>query len=244
MIWIAATFTVMAAAQSGGSPGSDLPVADRAAVLASPSDGDRAWKQRRLTRRETDEQAARAIKDHLPGVSQLELHHNLQDGVSLSDCIIAEKRRCKKLGKRIGPLWWQAVKRKYGISSCASSLVVNDPNEEVQPELKRALAAASTGNPSKRSSALLEGFFASGRRMNQKELVGVARWMIDKRVGTNKKARNLFVAFADSIGKQNMHDAAEVEFLKDLGFCQLALPCCPSPPAQVSLTSLNVMPLP
>jgi len=183
-----------------------------------------AKKKRRLSRRSTNEQIERAVREHLGPVSPVEFHHRLIDGKSLQETIAEQKRAAKAGKKRMGASFWKEVKHKFGITAVQESLQVKTASETVAPELVRALELATCANPGKRNMSLLETFFGECDGLNQKECVGIVRHMMGKKVGCNKKNRAVFVAFARCVGRLDVVSQfeEELQLLKDVVVSQIA----------------------
>lgn len=156
--------------------------------------GPEQKKKRRLGRRDTDEQVREAIKRQLPGVSQTALTQHIVDGKSLLDRIRDDKRKAKKEGRNLGPLYWRGIKEMYGIESSISSLQVNDPTEPIDDELMRALEMCRNPNAGKRSKTLLQSWFGSVRAINQRCMVAVVKQCFGMKP-TSKSAQGLLMCF-------------------------------------------------
>ena len=82
----------------------------------------------------------------------------------------------------MAPKFWSDLKKKWGIKGVEDSLAVADKSHLVQPALKAALDQAKDKNTVKKSKKGLISFFKSCRALNQKEMVGICRFLAGVKV--------------------------------------------------------------
>lgn len=122
---------------------------------------------------------------------------------------------CKSSKGRMGSMWWSALKTKFGVGEVVAELKVDNPKHSVNSELVRALGSATCANPAKRNLQALSQFLQTVESLNQKELVGITRFCLERRITANKRGRDLFVTFAKAMFRCDQHCSAEVSFVKD-----------------------------
>ncbi len=71
--------------------------------------------RRQVKRRDTEQQVERAIAQHLPSATT-QTDHVIVEGKSLRTRLMEDKRASRKDGRKLGPLYWQHIKKSYAWS--------------------------------------------------------------------------------------------------------------------------------
>ena len=99
----------------------------------------------------------------------------------------------------------------------AAELKVREPRETVDSALVKALEMASHSNTAKRTLTLLTAYLQRAASLNQKEVVGLCRFFLQRKVGVNTKMRDALFAFCQAIARLGVKDAFcdELDLLSD-----------------------------
>lgn len=205
---------VEAAAAAASSSSSAPALFEQMVAKVKDSDEGGPSKRRRLQRRNTEQQIQRAISDHFGSVTDMQLHHTLFEGKTLHQTIYEHKKQAKAKQRNCGPRWWAQLKANYGIGSVIAELKVENPKSTIAPELLKALYSATDKNPAKRTLQPLIQTVQIMKDFNQKERVGLVRFFLEKMCASNKKTRDLLVAFAEAMTRCKHHTCVEVGFVK------------------------------
>lgn len=150
----------------------------KSAAASSGSGAGKARKpasKRRLGRRDTDEQVNTVIKKQVPGITPLQLDGHKVEGLSFREKITKDKKAAREKGQNLGPLYWRATKRLYGIGENEVKLTIKDTNEQLDHDLMKALRQATDPNLGKRSQSALLTWFSQVRAINQRVMCAITK---------------------------------------------------------------------
>lgn len=192
---------------ASGGTGVALPSASEGSLVADEDSrleqGGR--KKRKLSRRNTEDQADRCIAEHFKGWSKVQTGVLKVDGKTLREKIIDDKRQCKQDNSRLSSGYWRDLKLAYAGDQCPmKKLTVKNPNEPVRPSLIEALKVAQTLNCTTRSKSALVNWFKSEGECNQKELCGVVRLCLQQRPSVSLSHCSVILGFATYIQKYDL----------------------------------------
>lgn len=163
-------------AKARGQPKAAPKAAAKAA--AAPLDAVQAPqpKRRQLNRRDTAEQARRALTSHAPTIPQEQLNSSVNNaGLSPQAQVEQDIRSARASGSRLGASYWRGFSQQFGFDQLNSApLVVRDPNEAVGADLLAGISKAIHRAPAQRDSSELRQLLQFRPSLNQKEFVGVA----------------------------------------------------------------------
>lgn len=161
---------------------------------------ERKRQRKQLQRRGTDEQVDRCLGEHFKGWSSLETHGSIIDGMTLAERIKADKRMARETSSRLGSSYWVELRAKYSASATwAAELKVADSSQPVSAVLIEGLRHAANPNVTKRTKAPLLNYLATTASMNQKELCGLIRHIMQVRPGSSPSATSLVVEVMKAI---------------------------------------------
>jgi len=161
---------------AAASSAADKPVASK---------GDDSAKKRRLGRRNSEEQIERLVKERLPGISQVQLTQHEVKGDTLLARITKDHQNASQRGGRLSGVYWTRLRQEYGVESGPPLKVLN-PDEKVQPALCLALSKAKHNNAAMRTKKDLIAFFATVGSLNQKEVVGLCKYLAELKIAGNE----------------------------------------------------------
>lgn len=165
-------------------------------------------QRRQLSRRKTDEQVDRSLREHFAGWSTLETHGTPIDGMTLVHRLKHDKRESKESGTRLGSSYWADLRQRYdGEAAWSQHLKVKEPGLPVADNLVEALRHASNPNVTKRTKAPLTNFLAGVRVLNQKEICGLMRYLLPIRPSTSPGATSLVVEFMKCVVRLKLSDS-------------------------------------
>jgi len=137
--------------------------------------------------------------------------------LACQDRLLADKRKAKAEGRKLGSCYWAQLKQLYSVTDLEKVLMVKDPSEMVQPKLIEALKQATSTNTNFKSKSLLTTYFAQGSSMNQKELCGVIKHLLRSKVKGNTTSCKCMLQFMKFVIKAGLHEKypEELDVLRD-----------------------------
>ena len=209
----------VAAPISGGSAGSSdampastskarqpslISVAQKAKAKAKP-------KSRHVCRRDSEEQAERALKSHFPDWNKEQTHLFEVDGKSMIAQVVEDKRALKGTKSKLGPHYWSDLRDKYRQDD--KGKLVPDPRDaklDVSGDLISALELARTGSTTDRTMRPLINFLDSVTSLNAREVIGLANHCLDLRPGINLHSRQVILAVMKVFARLNIKERQPV----------------------------------
>lgn len=123
---------------------------------------------------------------NLPGISQLQLTQHLVNGESLLCRVTRDKKEAKEKGTHLSHVYWSKLRSEFGVASTLSQLKVQNPQDSVSSALCEALAEAKNTNAAHRSKRHLTSFFGTVASLNQKEVVGIVKYLSEIKPAANE----------------------------------------------------------
>ena len=151
--------------------------------------------RRKLCKQSTDKLVEKTLRDNFRGWSAVDVDGTQKNGLTLRQKLSADKRKCRADPGSIvmGATYYADLRKQYGSAGHAvSQLKVKDESEDVNPTLIAALRAAKSTTG--RKSELL-AWLAVGTDCNQKELVGIARMVLEQRPLVSSAQCELVIQF-------------------------------------------------
>jgi hypothetical protein len=148
-------------------------------------------KPKRVLKPQTiDTVTARALDDNFKGWPSSLTDGLRVDGLTLRETITRDKRRQREeTGFAMGAVYYRDLKSKYQApDDPAKQLVVADATLPVSPSLVVALQALRGGVPNR---TVLTEFLAGDPTLNQKELVGLLRVVLEQKPAVSAAAASL-----------------------------------------------------
>eukprot|EP00974_Lingulodinium_polyedra_P123182 11185825-Lingulodinium_polyedra.AAC.1 len=124
----------------------------------------------------------------MPGLGIMETSHHLVEGLSLKEKLLIDRRAARESGQKLGPLYWEGIKKKYGKGNIKDELVVKDSSEQ-------ALETAITTNTHARNKDLLTSWLSTTKMLRQKEMVAVGRLALETCPSSSAKACKFVIEF-------------------------------------------------
>ena len=154
-----------------------------------------APKSRHVCRRDTEEQAERALKSHFPDWSKEQTHLYEVNGKSMISQVVEDKRALKGSKGKLGPNYWTNLRDTYRVAE-NGRLRPERAHEQltINPDLLSALDMARTGNTTERTQRPLINFLDKVEALNPREVVGVANHIMDLRPTVNVCSRQVVLA--------------------------------------------------
>jgi hypothetical protein len=186
----------------------------------------KATQQRRsqAAKRGDADKVQRLIDQHLKGCSEAILSQHIVGGNSLRGRIASARLAAESEKKNLGPTFWSALKKEYGVLEPLSELQVKDASEPVPEGLITSLEAASSPNAALRSKAPLQSYMANAPVLNQRSLVGIVKYAHTLRMTSDSS-----VGCMVGVMKMIVRLGLKMEFAQDCcvsaNTC-LALLCC------------------
>ena len=178
------------------------------------SPGDIKRGRRQLSRRDSDEQVGRALKEHFGNFSEYEVDIRNVDGNTLRQTIRDAKSDAKSSKKKLGSSFWKSLKMKFAaVDDPCRRLHVDNPNQEVRPALVDALRLSNSSNTTIRNKQPLHDWLARASKPNQRELVGLYKSALQVNPANSTTSCNFVVAVGRFTVKHDLADifAPEVE---------------------------------
>ena len=178
------------------------------------SPGDIKRGRRQLSRRDSDEQVGRALKEHFGNFSEYEVDIRNVDGKTLRQTIRDAKSDAKSSKKKLGSSFWKSLKMKFAaVDDPCRRLHVDNPNQEVRPALVDALRLSNSSNTTIRNKQPLHDWLARASKPNQRELVGLYKSALQVNPANSTTSCNFVVAVGRFTVKHDLADifAPEVE---------------------------------
>lgn len=136
----------------------------------------------------------------------MELHGTTVDGMTLAQRVKEGKRKTRESGSRLGSGYWSELRAMYSSGSWwAERLKVQNASELVQADLVEALRHAGHPNVTKRTKAPLLHFLQSVGSINQRELCGLMRHIMQVRPSSSVSASSLVVEVMKMIVRLDLH---------------------------------------
>ena len=170
--------------------------------------------RRRVQRRDSEEAADRAIQEHYPTFTRMQTDVVRIDGLTLRERVVAQKRLCKAQHSRLGSTFWTELRSKYSVEdegADVAALKVEDKTQEVSAELLSALRTAQTPNSTTRSRGPLVAWMASTTGINQKEMVGLVRFIQPIRPSVSASSLQVVIEFMRCITRLKLEKQFERE---------------------------------
>ena len=159
------------------------------------SPGDIKRGRRQLSRRDSDEQVGRALKEHFGNFSEYEVDIRNVDGKTLRQTIRDAKSDAKSSKKKLGSSFWKSLKMKFAaVDDPCRRLHVDNPNQEVRPALVDALRLSNSSNTTIRNKQPLHDWLARASKPNQRELVGLYKAALQVNPANSTTSCNFVVA--------------------------------------------------
>ena len=178
------------------------------------SPGDIKRGRRQLSRRDSDEQVGRALKEHFGNFSEYEVDIRNVDGKTLRQTIRDAKSDANNSKKKLGSSFWKSLKMKFAaVDDPCRRLHVDNPNQEVRPALVDALRLSNSSNTTIRNKQPLHDWLARASKPNQRELVGLYKAALQVNPANSTTSCNFVVAVGRFTVKHDLADifAPEVE---------------------------------
>eukprot|EP00971_Amphidinium_carterae_P127266 2521896-Amphidinium_carterae.2 len=160
---------------------------------------------RKLQRRDTDAQVSRIIEENFAMLSATEVDSNKVDGKTLREAITQLKRDKKLVQGRLSQSCRERLQRQFSAEgSIQDRLVVKDKTQNISEQVRMAVENAKHKNPAKRTRATMEGVFSADLVLNQRELVGCLRTIVNPKLQYPSERRHV-VKFMEYLGRNGVH---------------------------------------
>ena len=129
------------------------------------------------------------MKDNFAGWSHVDIYARLVGGKCLWDRLCEDKRasRDPKSGITMGSLYFKTLRSLYNPpDSAVNKLKVRNELDVVRENLRKALKSARCHPPNR---AALEAFFSSTKSLNQREAVGLVRYIAELKPSSSPDVR-------------------------------------------------------
>ena len=179
-------------------PGDAAKDADAKGLLASQRPRAKSAPSRFLGRRNTEEQATRAIQSQCGNISKDALAFTKVDGKSVLDQVMEDKRAARPERKKLGPGYWAGIKQKYSLGSTLT-LQPKSKDEAIDENLLHALSLARSTVLSQKSNTALSSFLSGVVALNNRELTGIANHISSLRPFASEASMQLIIQFMRTI---------------------------------------------
>ena len=152
-------------------------------------------KSRHVCRRDSEEQAERAVKSHFPDWTKEQTHLLEVQGKSMIAQVVEDKRALKGSKSKLGPHYWNDLRDKYRQDDKGKLMPdAKDAKLKISEDLITALDMARTGSTTERTMRPLINFLDAVTELNGREIIGVANHCMDLRPSINLGARQVVLA--------------------------------------------------
>jgi hypothetical protein len=153
------------------------------------------------------------------------------EGMTLRNRIEHDKRDAKRTGKKLGPAYWKKIKAQHmPVDHPLASLVVLDATQDVASELRKACDIARSTNTNLRSRRPLRQWMQTVVSINQREFIGLLKYVLETRPASSASSLGLVMDFAKFSARLGVKDVSPSETLYavklideglELQYCQL-----------------------
>ena len=152
-------------------------------------------KSRHVQRRDTEEQAERAVAHHFPDWPKEQTHLYQVAGTSLIQQVVKDKRIASKKRQKLGPKYWSGLRDKYTFEG-TGKLKPDKAHESmtVNADLVSALQLARTGNTNERTHRPLINWLDGCEALSPREMVGIANHCLELRPSVNQQSRSVVLS--------------------------------------------------
>lgn len=165
-----------------------------------------------VSRRDSDEQTDRAVREHFKQFSSVQTDIILVDGKTLRQTLKTAKKDAKAAGRKLGSGFYQEIGQKFVLpgESDNSLKLVND-KDEIRESLLDALRIANSKNTTVRNKGPLLQWLSVSSAPNQRELVGLMRVALTIKPSSSSTSCQTVLAILKYVVTHDLHNQYEKE---------------------------------
>jgi len=132
-------------------------------------------KRRQVCRRNSDEQAQRALDEKLKDIPESSWRSKVnKQGLTLQEYVKRHSKSMKSENKRLSTKFWTECFAEFDlVNTCADNLEDPPSGLSIDTDLLKALQAARNGNPTGKPTLQLERYLEHCAPLNKQELFGL-----------------------------------------------------------------------
>jgi hypothetical protein len=182
-------------------------------AAAQAKGGTRPVRSRtQVSRRDSDEQTDRAVREHYKQFSSVQTDVILVDGKTLRQTLKIAKKDAKTEGRKLGSGFYQEIGQKFVMpGEPENHLKPANEQDEIRESLLNALRIANSKNTTVRNKGPLLHWLATSDAPNQRELVGLVRVALSIKPSSSNTSCQTVLAILKYVVTHDLHRKYEKE---------------------------------